>query len=63
MSDERKPRTVPPWHWSVVPGQAWTEHYRLTRRIQHDGQLSGLSGRKEPANPDKSLVDPKTYSD
>lgn len=56
---QAKPETVPPWHWSVVPGVAYQSWYRSQK-------IAGSRGRKDPLSelsPDKKHVDPKTYDD
>lgn len=57
MSDE-KPKRVPAWHWSVVPGEQWTNYYRMTHRLPQPA-----NGSSREAQLTKKELEPKTYSD
>jgi hypothetical protein len=56
VSERTRAERLPMEHWSVVPGQAWTAHYR--RQLTADRQR----GLEDPS-PDPRHVEPPKYPD
>lgn len=56
MSDDSG---LPPWHPAVVPGEAWSDHWRRQRQANRERYQDEL-GRPSP---DPRLVEPQKFPD